>query len=235
MNGMPVTPRNPFTDLIERVAEVNAGGGRRGMVEAAVSSGAAPTVRSASLGPLPELTDAEKAERDAKLIELGILPKPAEVEQPEVQEQAPVVSIAMNQRQVSKPEVPRLPNFARVQGIDLVRKVVYVDGMEFPVSEQDASDMRIYAMETARNFIINQFNAVFQMLVPATAEAKDGASSVSPLQESEGDASSNTGGQSSVQSVPPLEQMELDFSSGRVTRKTRAKSRGIKKVGRDSN
>ncbi len=30
--------------------------------------------------------------------------------------------------------VPRLPNFQNVQGIDLIRGVVYVDDMEFPIS-----------------------------------------------------------------------------------------------------
>lgn len=239
MSVVPVVPRNPFTDLIDRVAEINAGGGgdRQGLVESVVSSNPAPTVRSSSFGTVPELSPEEKAERDAKLVELGILPPPEPVE--ETAEPAPIPMVRSPRMVVGPapqtPTVPRLPNFARVQGINLILKVVHVDGMDFPISEKDAEDLRIYAMETARNFIINQFNAVFATLVPATAEAKDGASGVSPLQKSKRNRSSNSRGKSTVQPVPEASAPEQGVSSGGATGKARPRRKSVKRVGGDSN
>lgn len=74
---------------------------------------------------------------------------------------------------VVKQEVVRLPDFTRVQGIDLLRGVCYVDDMEFTIPTQDSQDFRRYVVTVARNEIL----AKLQSALGSFAEGTDGGDS----------------------------------------------------------
>lgn len=56
-------------------------------------------------------------------------------------------------------ETTRLPNFSKVQGIDLVRGVAVVDGLEFQLDAQTVSDLRTLVLGNAREQVMAQFDA----------------------------------------------------------------------------
>jgi len=250
-------PQNHLTQLIDRVKEENQMYGGRGPVESTVSAGPTPTVRSSSLGPsvpeAPPMSAEENEEANRKLRALGILPPDPEadaaygsleeameagmpVERPPMGEPIalhrptrPMPNVA----RTSMPDAPRLPDFSKVQGIDLIRNVVYIDGMEFAISEEDSRDMRVYVVTTASNAIMAQFNNVLNALVPGLAEAKDGegTTEVSQMRESERDSSSSEGGEPVVRPVPSLEQMDLFSSGDGTSEQTRPTPRRVKSLG----
>jgi len=55
-------------------------------------------------------------------------------------------------------EMTRLPDFSKVQGIDLIRSVAYVDGLEFPLDAATVSDLRTLVLGVARDQILRQFD-----------------------------------------------------------------------------
>lgn len=193
-------PRNEFTEMIERVSKMN-----QGVRSAPVTAGDLPTVRSAAFGEptvVPAvLSEEERAELDARAIELGILP-PADGTPPEAayatMEEALAAGAPVNRPPnpaakspvVSSAVTPRLPDLTRVQGIDLVRGVVYVDDMEFAMPIDDTRQFARYVMELARECVMSQFNqalATFGMKVsPVVEERKDGEEGpVSEVQKGE--------------------------------------------------
>ena len=250
-------PQNHLTQLIDRVREENQMYGGRGPVESTISAGPTPTARSSSLGPsvpvLEPMSDAENEEANKKLRELGILPPDPtadgaygsleEAMEAGMPVERPVVEQAIathrpvrpmpNVSRTSMPDSPRLPDFSKVQGIDLIRNVVYIDGMEFAISEEDSRDMRVYVVTTASNAIMAQFNNVLNALVPGLAEAKDGegTTEVSQMRESECDSSSSEGGEPGVRPVSSLEQMDLFSSGDGTSEQTRSTPRRVKSLG----
>jgi len=65
---------------------------------------------------------------------------------------------------------PRLPNFRNVQGIDLVSGVVFVDDMEFKMLDVHLAELRRYAVETARDYIMKSLEeavGLFSQETPA--------------------------------------------------------------------
>jgi len=79
------------------------------------------------------------------------------------------------------PRVPvarevRLPDFTRVEGIDLLRDCVMIDGMEFPIAEHDALDFKQYVVMVARNAILIKLTEATSLFAaPATpAEVSNG-------------------------------------------------------------
>jgi len=69
--------------------------------------------------------------------------------------------------------VPRLPNFQNVQGIDLIRGVVYVDDMEFPISSSRVAEYRRDVMEVVKTEIMRSLEEATSLITtPETAEAE---------------------------------------------------------------
>lgn len=195
-------PQNDFTQMIADVARLNASGARSGPV----SAGAAPTVRSAALGTMapdpPPLTAEEQAHLDAKARAIGILsPDPTSEGPYGTLEEAMTAGAPMNppvqaqaatpvqaQRSIHPVGPTRLPNFKHVQGIDLIRNVIYIDGMEFPIPEGDVRFLRAYAIDHTRNYITKMLNdAMNAVNPPVEVEKTDGPTcAVSDVQEGEG-------------------------------------------------
>lgn len=185
--SQPTTYDNPLTRMIERAHQRNAGEARR---EAPVDAGASPSARSAAVGrevPTP-LSLEERAELDAKARALGVLP-PEEGEGDiyptladamqagsAVPDEVPVTVGAWAGEQPARRAVqfPRLPDFTKVGGIDLIRDVVYVDSMEFPISKQDADEFRLYVIQIAHNVITQKLNEAVVALGAAVGEAISG-------------------------------------------------------------
>lgn len=71
---------------------------------------------------------------------------------------------------------PRLPDFKKVQMIDLVRGVVFVDSMEFPMAPEDVEAYRRWCVEVVRAAIVSQLNSALEEFNSPTgsAEGKDG-------------------------------------------------------------
>jgi hypothetical protein len=68
-------------------------------------------------------------------------------------------------------QFPRLPDFSKTGGIDLIRDVVYVDSMEFSISKTDADQFRLYCIQIAHAFITVKLNEAVSSLSAAVAAA----------------------------------------------------------------
>lgn len=83
---------------------------------------------------------------------------------------------------------PRIPNFRQVEGIDLVRNTVVLDGLAFPITDEKAAELKQFVVEVARDAIMTKleeaaasFAALKLFAVPA--EAKDGGESTGAAPE----------------------------------------------------
>jgi hypothetical protein len=194
-------PQNDYTRMIEATRSANASG-VRGIGVASASP--LPTAQSADLGRVveeqarPELTPAERAELDAQARAAGIMDERIGTapegtasayssQEDAVAAGAPVVRtpravVTPTGRVVTSALVPpivapRLPNFRKVEGIDLLRDRVLIDGMEFPISAEDARGFKEFVVETARAAIMEKLNeAVGLFASPETAEDPNGGS-----------------------------------------------------------
>jgi hypothetical protein len=197
MAQVPAYPNNPMTRMIERAAQRNAE--RR---EVPVETGASPAARSAAIGHeviVAPLSEDERAELDRKAIELGIMPNDSAIEgvvssyaSPEEAARAgSAVPDLPESRQTAREftdvsrataretmanEYARLPDFTKVGGIDLIRDVLYVDGMEFSIPKVDADELRLYAINIANQAIVAKLNSAVATLTGMgliSTEAKD--------------------------------------------------------------
>lgn len=184
---------NPLTRAIESRSALRTG--------AAITGEPLPSSRSAALGRVIEetpLSPEERAERDAKAMELGIMPRPEGEEGPYgsleqaaaagapiertltvngmLTEQARVPSVPVTARQViaATGGFPRLPDFSKVGGIDLIRDVVYVDGMEFPLSKEHADEFRVYCIQRAIESVNERMQAALAPLLKQPEVATSG-------------------------------------------------------------
>lgn len=57
------------------------------------------------------------------------------------------------------PPMVRLPDFRKVSGFDFHRNVLYIDGLEFEIPEDDVRDMKRYAVDLALNHVVKQLAA----------------------------------------------------------------------------
>ncbi len=70
---------------------------------------------------------------------------------------------------------PRLPDFRKVEGIDLVQNRVVLDGMDFPITDEQAAEFKQFVVEVARTAIMDRLNeAVGLFSTPETVEVTDG-------------------------------------------------------------
>jgi hypothetical protein len=83
---------------------------------------------------------------------------------------------------------PRVPNFKKIEGLDLVNNCAVVDGMTFPISEEQANVLKSLVIEVARAAIMKELDEAMTLfserLFPPAAEATDEA--VQPVQGGEG-------------------------------------------------
>lgn len=193
-------PDNDFTRMIGAVSSGNRSGVRSMGVASATPL---PTARSAELGQEvtePPLTLEERAHYDQLAREAGIQDERLDKASPggtyDSLEDAmnagasvhpdPVVthvsggfvagpsSDPRKSGRVSS-STSRLPNFKNVEGIDLLRDVVMVDGMEFPISLAEARKFRQFVVETARETILARLHeAMERFATPESAEGTDG-------------------------------------------------------------
>ena len=165
-------PQNEFTRMIEDTASGNrAGGARRVGVAMATPM---PTVHSADLGrevPAP-LTEMERAELDLLAVQAGVRDErlgPVEPGTPPTYatlDEAVAAGAPLNQpiperrtaREFIGRQEARLPDFRRVEGIDLLRNRAMVDNMEFPITEQEALDFKKFVIATAREAIMRKLS-----------------------------------------------------------------------------
>lgn len=161
---------NEFTRMIERV-----GGVQPGYIESPVIGSSMPMSRSAAMNVAPPLTSEERAELDARAMDIGVMDRPAGEEGPygsleEAQNVGRSVQVPTSSHTPGRQIVtglPRLPDFAQVGGIDLIRGVVYLDGMEFPIPEGDVAKYRLYVIEIAHADITRRLAEAMQLYAPA--------------------------------------------------------------------
>lgn len=103
-----------------------------------------------------------------------------------------------NARQFLAAAVPRLPDFRRVEGIDLMHNRVLVDGMEFPITEMEAMGFKKFVVETARTAIMDKLSEADDLFVqPVTAEdTPNGGSTATGADEAVQRQSEGSGAQS---------------------------------------
>ena len=141
--------RNEFTDVIARVAEANRGAPlNRGSREyrQVVSAEPVPSVSSAAMraptGSPPvmatELVPEEVDRRNQRLVELGLLNPPPPV---------PGARGLTAGEFVSRRQT--MPDFKKVQSIDIPSGVLFIDGWEFEIPAEDILEMKKYCVDVA--------------------------------------------------------------------------------------
>jgi hypothetical protein len=83
---------------------------------------------------------------------------------------------------------PRVPDFRKVEGIDLINNAVVVDGLTFPLSAEQALELRQMVVETARAAIMEKLDEAMKLFTEAMyarPEASDGSEAVLPVQDGE--------------------------------------------------
>lgn len=149
------------------------------------------------VAPLPPLSPEERMELDQKARELGIMPRddepvgevyatladaiaagasvhpPVAVPPPNPPGSLGAALTPRERAQFPQPTVvrmTRLPDFKKVQGIDLIRGVAFVDSLEFTMDAATVADLRTLVLGLARESIMAQFDAA----LTDVQEAKDG-------------------------------------------------------------
>lgn len=192
-------PKNNLTRMMEEVAARNAAGGSRAGVASATPM---PTAQSADVGRLvPEtapLTPDEKVELDRLAIEAGVKDERLEVSlggeagqykslEEALAAGAPIEKAAEAAQLAPLPpqrgtareflaRSTRLPDFRRVQTIDLVQNQVWVDDMSFPITEVEAVEFKRFVVEKARDSIMEKLTEADNLFVlpDAAEDAPDG-------------------------------------------------------------
>lgn len=158
---------NPITRIARQVADHNAGAG---MMR---SYGPQVRVESAAMHQPVELPPGEQARLDALAAQHGV-PMSDLGEAEEAQHRGP--SLAETARlsfgAYAPVAPPRLPDFTKIEGIDLKRGEVIVDGLRFPVPADDLRDMWGYAMVIVKEAVMAQFERALAQ-VTKIAEVPD--------------------------------------------------------------
>lgn len=248
MNG-PETPafikHNRFTDLIERVAELNASEGKpAGRALAQAAEHFQPVIPQAVLrrmSPLeqdrvafrPEPLDpTDVMRRSTRAQALGItdgdlaagvpLPEPAEEDipamlperfrtSPPTRTGTPATEpVATRPQPVVLDRIThKLPDFSRVQGFDLMKGVLVVDDVEFPLQEVDIRDMKKFALHVVlEGMTIQVGQALIAFGIPEEMARKTAETLRKTAAESTTGGVSgirNGGAGETVQSVPTTE------------------------------
>lgn len=199
-------PNNSFTQLIERAAEANrtmgaSGGGlaSAGPLPTAQSASLGREVpdEAPPLSPEerevldrmaiaagirdPRITVPEETEDQYGSLEDAIaagapVEKPAAVHAPDRSTAREFTGGAM-MKQPTRQIVPRLPDFQKVEGIDLTADRVILDGMDFPITAEKSTELKRFVVEVARQAIMERLNDAMSILATAnTPEDTNGGS-----------------------------------------------------------
>jgi len=198
-------PDNPWTRLIERAAALNASGEYRGGGGAA-SADPRPTVSSAAMGREtvvePELTMEERAALDQKAVELGIMSPEDATFIPEFTQQEDPLAAHLAARKVGTSIATqrivheftasaRFPDFTRVESIDLVRGVVILDGMDFPIHQEEVISLKQYVVDTAKKVVLQKLADATQFFAKEATSGR--REDVQPVPESESSSGIQSG------------------------------------------
>ena len=96
--------------------------------------------------------------------------------------------VAMREKVRVMTGAPRVPDFRKVEGIDLINNAVVVDGLTFPLSAEQALELRQMVVETARAAIMEKLDEAMKLFTEAMyarPEASDGSEAVLPVQDGE--------------------------------------------------
>jgi hypothetical protein len=181
-------PDNPWTQMIEETRRLNESGGMRsaGPVSAGPEPTVRSAAMGQPVVEMAPLSPEERAELDARARELGLMPAAEQEEGTKYNtlEEAIAAGQSVNtppppvsdptermtareflgRRDAQVPvrarvvETTRLPDFSKVQGIDLVRSVALVDGLEFALDPATVIDLRTLVLGVARDQILRQFD-----------------------------------------------------------------------------
>jgi hypothetical protein len=144
-------------------------------MEVPIDLGASPASRSAAVGKEVPLSEEERTYLDRKAQELGIIPAPEGDGGAYTSMDAALAAGTPVPGQHNSPVrdphgVVKLPDFTKVDGINLILDVFYVDGMEFPIDKRVADGFRLWAIQTASGFVMEKMNAARDALTKITAE-----------------------------------------------------------------
>jgi|ERR1051325_7794544 hypothetical protein len=91
------------------------------------------------------------------------------------------------ERDVQIIETPRMPDFNKVQGMDLAKGVAYLDGMEFKIGPDQLRKLRKFVVELARVEFMERLNAAMGLFDPeAPSDDESPAASAVVQRVSEG-------------------------------------------------
>jgi hypothetical protein len=160
-SGMVVGPVNPS------IASTLASNGGMddspyGSLEEAIAAGA------------PVGVDAETVSREAARYR-EVLPS-----SPTIQVRTPIGSFGARSREAQlvarhadSPSLPRLPDFKKVQMIDMVNGKVYVDGLEFSMSHEEIKQLRKFCVTKAKEQVQASLDAALKALAEDVGEEGD--------------------------------------------------------------
>lgn len=205
-------PQNAWTKLIERAREMNElQGGGGGLASASPRPSVTSAAFHRAVEDTPELSPEEQQRRDQIAREMGLMPGgPEEVVEYATMEEAlaaagaergmdeaPVVLPlqhagmldprfrgiqAVAQQPLKVVEMPRFPDFSKVQGIDLVVGEAFIDSMKFSIPPEALRKMRQYIVELARVEIMKKLDEAMGLFGPEAKNEQGASSTVSPLQ-----------------------------------------------------
>ena len=182
-NQPGIVKDNSATRMADYVRSLNA---ERG-TPIARASGETPMV-SAQVIPASmaaPLSVEEVEARDAAAKAIGVLPRDEEtqeieeISEPGFPRQTAREFMAQNPMgpqavlQASYNKGSRLIDFKKIQGIDLIRGIVWVDGFEIKIPQTDISKFKRYALDLAVNFVTEQLAAAMAELTPLQEEVND--------------------------------------------------------------
>jgi hypothetical protein len=99
----------------------------------------------------------------------------------------PRTDLTMRRAAMAAIGAPRIPDFTKIEGIDLVNNRVVLDGLDFPISAEQAAEFKQFVMGVARDAILAKLEAAVALFtLPAAAETLDGDEAVQPMQDGEG-------------------------------------------------
>jgi hypothetical protein len=190
-------PTNDFTKMIEAVASGNRSGqfGGGGVASAIPL----PSVQSADLGrevPMQTFAPGEREELDRLAREAGVVdprvgstvteatnyatleeamaagesvkaPPPPTSDPTMVPVRLPVGAMVLPVNRL----VPTVPDFNKVEGIDLVTGRVVLGGMDFPLPEEKVRELKRLVIETAQAAIMEKMQAALQALAIRVEQA----------------------------------------------------------------
>jgi len=163
-NQIGIEPNNPATQLANWLKEQNQNRGALAGRNVGTPTMQRPRVTTAPMMAPPELTPEEKRELDIQAVNAGVLSADEVPDYPGKNLMIEVEKIPswdpsehrLPEKDFISRATPRLPDFSRVQGLDLERGVAMIDGFEIPLPEADIDKNRTYIIGLAKEYFNNK-------------------------------------------------------------------------------